>query len=93
MNAESDHPGAKTPGPTPESIGETSELKSNVRVHPRIKHYVILNLAAWAFLAFQTAIVIYFLGTSRLVYLLTFFLGAAFAAISAFDYFWLRFFK
>jgi len=60
---------------------------------PHLKHYLVLNLAAWVFLAVQTAVIIYFLGTSRLVYLLTFFLAAGFAIVSAFDYFWLKYFK
>lgn len=67
--------------------------ESNVRIRPQLRHYMMLNAAAWVFLAFQAAVLIYFLETSRLVYLLTFFLAAGFAGVTTFDYFWLKFFK
>ena len=57
---------------------------------PGLRQYALLNLGAWAFLAFQAWILTLAFGDSRAILLFSLLLAAGILLASVFDFIWTR---
>lgn len=57
---------------------------------PRLRSYIALNLCVWGFLALQAWVLTQALRSARSIVLLSLLEALGFAAVTVFDYVWLR---
>ena len=91
MSAAAESPVPAKTGVEPSSDSPQQDSPRTARRPPRLRRYLFLNLAVWAFLAVQTWLLSLALGSARGMILVGLLLALGFAFVSAFDYLWLRY--